>query len=63
MQDFQKRVISERDELRERWDRLNTFLASNPQIPNAELFRLRRQAVVMLEYLGILSERIDHFDD
>lgn len=64
MEDWQQRVVSERDELAARLDRLSAFLEGDRAMaiesyPRVLLIRQRR---VMSEYLSILDERIALFN-
>ena len=66
MEDYQKRVIEEADELDNKIEKLETFLL-NPssyikitELP--ELGRLKRQADAMRLYSYILHNRIKHFN-
>jgi hypothetical protein len=61
MQDWQQRVIGEKDQLDDRIEKLESFLSST-QVDNVEenaLELLQRQLTVMQEYSAILGERID----
>lgn len=63
MQPHEERVVAERDDLKRKLERLEAFLHSPRinDIDQQEAHRLRRQAEVMSEYLGILNSRIEHF--
>jgi hypothetical protein len=66
MQPYQERVVNELKELSEKREKLATFLAGPPSstlysLPSDEQTRLRRQLDIMVQYEGILQERIDHF--
>lgn len=59
----QQRVVTERQELADNLQKLKAFFA-NPifdGLPQAEKERLKRQAVHMGDYLGVLNERIEAF--
>ena len=63
MEEYQKRVVDERNELGVRLGKLNDFLectASAQLEPQARTL-MERQSVVMDEYLGILISRIKLF--
>ena len=62
----QDRVVAERDELRDRREKLAAFIGSNPifaTIPEDERVRLRKQLEVMSQYEQILNERIANFPE
>ena len=63
MEEYQKRVIDERDELKRKVDKLYAFLGSSiyQGLNSADRRRLDRQHDVMSEYEEILSERIAEF--
>lgn len=62
MKDYQKRVINERNDLNTKLERLNAFLDDNhTNVILDELERLRKQTVVMQQYLEILDKRIEAF--
>ena len=63
MKDYQKRVVAEREELNDRLDRLIVFLGGDvfPELSVAEQERLKKQAMLMQDYLEILDERIENF--
>jgi len=62
MQAYQERVVDEYKELRSKRERLGLFLAKPPvPVPSDELDRMRRQFNIMVEYEGVLQERIDRF--
>ena len=63
MQEFQQRVIDEKNELSERTDRLDAFISSKTfdTLPPDEQLRLRRQLSVMCAYREILRQRIEAF--
>jgi hypothetical protein len=63
MQPHQQRVVTERDELAEKLTKLNAFTGTAvfTGLPEAEQFRLTRQAGIMKDYLDILNDRINAF--
>lgn len=62
MEAFQERVIDEYKELQGKRERLGSFLAKPPAtVPKDEVDRMRRQFDIMVQYEGILQERIDNF--
>jgi hypothetical protein len=66
MAPHQQRVVDELNELRDKRKKLEQFLFSeNPvvfnQLPADEQDRMRRQFDIMLQYEGVLQERIDQF--
>lgn len=63
MQDYQKRVIEEKQELDARLDKLNHFVQSKHflTIPEDEQERLQRQQGFMIDYSKVLGERIEAF--
>jgi len=64
MQPHQQRVVTELKELTEKREKLALFMNGNPNwglLPEAEQQRLRRQFDIMVQYEGVLQERIDHF--
>jgi hypothetical protein len=65
MQDFQKRVVEERDQLSTRLDSLNGFVVGKvfASLPIAKQTRLRDQATHMRGYLSVLNSRINNFTD
>jgi hypothetical protein len=58
---WQQRVFTERDELKEKCDKLQTFLTSgaHKRIPVGEAIRLLEQLRHMRRYLLILDTRIE----
>ena len=63
MEDYQQRVVDEKTELDGKIERLNSFF-SNPkfrELPPDEQDRMTRQCQAMIEYTGILAERIAAF--
>ena len=64
MNDFQERVIQERNLLGEKAHALSKFIRSDKQfsrLPVEERGLLQSQLLVMNQYYLILSERIDRF--
>lgn len=63
MQDYQLRVIKERDDLLEKIKKLTTFLMSDAssQVSAEEKDKMWRQLNIMLAYGNVLSVRIDSF--
>jgi len=64
MQPHQERVVAELNELAERRKKLGQFIAGSSLfggLPTDEQSRLRRQFDIMVQYEGVLQERIDHF--
>lgn len=63
MQDFQLRVIQERDELKTKWDALNKFFEGKvyKTLPEIERDDLLDQADYMEAYLSVLNRRIERF--
>ena len=63
MQPHQERVVTERSELAEKLDKLNSFTRSKifDALDTREQNRLIRQAVVMGQYVEVLDERIAAF--
>jgi|SRR5579863_3838216 len=65
MQPHQQRVVAELKELTEKREKLATFLCTPngvcEKLPPDEQARLRRQFDIMVQYEGVLQERIDHF--
>ena len=63
MPDYQLRVVAERDELRDRLERLETFIQGPkfPEVNVEEQHRLQTQADAMQLYLNILIDRIGNF--
>lgn len=63
MEDYQKRVIAEKEELDGRLARLEKFISSTKfsNVREEEQERLSVQAEIMKEYSEILSERIKAF--
>jgi hypothetical protein len=63
MNDFQNRVVIEKNELDARLEKLKQFLLGElfKSLPADEQSRLIRQSEVMTEYSGILDGRIAAF--
>lgn len=64
MQPHQERVVNECKDLTEKKEKLGLFIgASSPfnSLPFDEQDRLRRQLAIMIQYEGVLQERIDNF--
>lgn len=62
---YQQRVLQELKELTYKRELLGQFMAGNNTfgtLPADEQNRLRRQFDIMVQYEGILQERIDHFE-
>ena len=64
MQDFQVRVIDEKQQLDSRLDKLESFLSTETfnRLPMTEQHRLRHQADLMDQLSLVLGERIENFD-
>ena len=64
MEDFQKRVVVERDDLEEKAKALSDFIGNSPlfnEIVAAEQERLKVQNDIMWQYYEVLNERIQNF--
>lgn len=63
MEDHEKRVIKERDDLQAKADKLSAFLhgEKSADVPLPSLALLREQASVMGVYLSVLNRRIEAF--
>ena len=63
LQPHEQRVVVELKELTERREKLATFIAGKmfAEVPTDEQARLQRQFHIMVQYEGVLQERIDHF--
>lgn len=64
MQPHEERVVAELKELAEKREKLALFIGESPifaTLPKDEQLRLGRQFDIMLQYEGVLQERIDHF--
>lgn len=67
MQPYQQRVVEEHDELYVRWIKLGKFLAEASQdlvdvMGKEEYRRLSKQHGIMEQYLTVLNERIQNFN-
>ncbi len=62
MKKYQKRVIEEKKELEKKVVKLVDFLYSDHEIDPDEKTRLREQLSAMKDYLNVLIERIDNFE-
>ena len=63
MAPHQQRVVTEREELVHKLDKLIEFLKGDMfrSLPADEQERLTRQSAIMEQYSGVLAERIVHF--
>jgi hypothetical protein len=63
MEDFQKRVVEEKDALVEKMNKLDPFLSTPTyaNLPPDEQSRLSRQYLIMQLYAQVLEERISAF--
>ena len=63
MQPHQQRVVDELKELTGRRAKLGEFFGTELYrgLPEDEQARMRRQFDIMVQYEGVLQERIDHF--
>lgn len=64
MEPHQLRVVNERDELKDKLDKLDIFINSDKfteLVETEEQHRLMRQANLMSSYLDVLNERILYF--
>jgi len=63
MQDYQIRVVQEKEELDSKIEKLKTFLdsATSTAVSQEEVVRLKAQVKAMSEYSNILEERIANF--
>lgn len=65
MQPHQQRVVNELKELTDKREKLGAFIGSVNSawqtVPSDEQSRLRRQFDIMVQYEGMLQERIDNF--
>ena len=63
MQDFQQRIVDEKEALSEKLDKLESFEGGPiySKLPPAEQTRLTRQLLIMKLYEQVLSERIANF--
>ena len=62
---YQDRVRTEYNELRIKYDRLTAFIAGSvyPTLIVNERVRLKRQINLMADYLVVLNERIEWFNN
>ena len=64
MENYQMRVVEEKQALDEKYDKLNFFMTGETfkhEISAAEQKRLRRQLIYMGLYADVLAERIEKF--
>jgi glycerol-3-phosphate O-acyltransferase len=63
MAPHQQRVVTEREELVHKLDKLTEFLKGDlfRSLSTDEQERLQRQHRIMTEYSSVLAERINHF--
>ena len=63
MQEYQKRVVEERDELGTRVGKLKSFITTGvfKALDEEEQVRMKMQVVLMVAYLEVLNERIEAF--
>lgn len=63
MEQYQERVVSEKNELGEKMKKLVIFMSSETfnELPMAEQKRMKRQYIIMDLYHDVLSERIENF--
>ena len=63
MQDFQQRVVDEKNDLDGKIERLDLFIPGEmfASLPTDERIRLRLQRVYMKQYSEVLGERIAAF--
>ena len=63
MEEWQERVVKERDELKEKCDKLRSFLNSEPfnKLNVQQQRLLSEQHLHMLAYLAVLGDRISLF--
>lgn len=64
MQDFQQRVVDEKNELDEKAHKLSDFIGNSPlfeKIDPAEQERMKEQNDIMWQYSEILGKRIAAF--
>lgn len=55
---WQLRVVAEKEELDQRAERLNAFLATSPDVDADELGRLKTQSAILDAYTAVLAARI-----
>ncbi len=63
LEDWQLRVISEAEELSEKLDKLIAFASDDQSVDQHDVILLFRQSVAMYDYLNILVQRIEGFDN
>jgi hypothetical protein len=65
MKDYQERVVKERNEVRDRLNKLMGFIRSEEckALGRAEGKRLLRQMQIMTLYMEVLDERIEYFEE
>jgi hypothetical protein len=65
MQPHQERVVTEKNQLDEKIDKLDTFRAGTifPTLPEDEQGRLNKQLSFMRSYSGVLADRIAAFPE
>ena len=64
MQDYQKRVLREKEDLDDKFSRITAFIKKDHcerEVGQAEFIRLVNQASAMKRYSDILGERIANF--
>lgn len=63
MEAYQERVLEERQQLVDKFDKLTSFLKGNifHTLPSDEQDRLTRQHGIMEQYANVLAERIVNF--
>lgn len=61
MEDWQQRVVEERDQLGEKIDKLKIFLDNNNKIDEFDFEILDLQLSIMQSYAAILNSRISRF--
>jgi hypothetical protein len=64
MEPYQQRAVEEHREVVQRRQKLAAAInnvADFNKFPGAEQERMKRQLRIMVEYEGVLQERIDHF--
>jgi len=66
MQPHKERVVAELKDLTGKREKLALFIGDGKlfgNVPTNERARLRRQFDIMVQYEGVLQERIDHFQN
>lgn len=63
MEDWQQRVVEERDQLGEKIDKLKAFLDNNNKIDEFDFEILDLQLSIMQSYAAILNSRISRFNN